>query len=96
MPIHYASILNQRSFVVLRGMYSRTETDFKSQVQQNSNMISRFGFSEANLQSNLRILYHNWDSVTAAIVVSHEVDKQECQEFLEQFKSFVEIQCLGK
>ena len=83
MPIHYGCILNQRNFVVLRGMYSRTETDFKSQVQQNSNAITRFGFSEAPLQSNLRILYHNWDSVTAAIVVSHEVDKQECGEFLE-------------
>ena len=59
-------------------MYERTATNFKTQVQQNSSRIQRFGYAEAQIEGNLRILYHNWDSVTAAIVISHEVDKQEC------------------
>ena len=59
-------------------MYERTATNFKTQVQQNSKSIQRFGYAEAQIEGNLRILYHNWDSITAAIVISHEVDKQEC------------------
>ena len=53
---------------------------------QNATYIKRFGYSEAPLESNLKILYHNWDTVTAAIVISHEIDRQECQEFVEHFK----------
>ena len=44
----------------------------------------------------LRILYHNWDTVTAALVISHEVDKQECMMFLEEFRQNVEAEVLGK
>ena len=41
-------------------------------------------------------MYHNWDSVTAAIVVSHEVDKQECMEFFESFRNYVQVNILGR
>ena len=58
--------------------------------------IKPFGYGEANLESNLRVLYHNWGTVTAAIVVSNEIDRQECQEFLENFKNFVDVSLLGK
>ena len=58
--------------------------------------IKPFGYGEANLESNLRVLYHNWGTVTAAIVVSNEIDRQECQEFLENFKNFVDVGLLGK
>ena len=44
----------------------------------------------------MRILYHNWGTVTSAIVVSHEVDRQECAEFCDQFKQYVEANLLGK
>ena len=97
MPIHYACILNCRSVIVLQGVYASTQTFFNTQVVQNSNRIVRFGFSEVPLKnSDLRIVYHNWDMVTAAIVASHEVDKQECGEFLENFKNHVESTALGK
>ena len=97
MPIHYASILNCRNVIVLQGVYASTQTFFNSQVIQNSNRIVRFGFSEAPLVgSDLRIVYHNWETVTAAIVVSHEVDKQEVGEFLENFKNHIEVTTLGK
>ena len=96
MPIHYACVLNQRTALVLHGVYKDTETIFKTQVLQNSNRIKRFSYSEAPLDNNLRIMYHNWDTVTAAIVVSHEVDQQECGEFLEQFKAHLEANVLGK
>ena len=97
MPIHYACILNCRNVIVLQGVYASTQTFFNSQVIQNSNRIVRFGFSEAPLaNSDLRIVYHNWETVTAAIVVSHEVDKQEVGEFLENFKNHVEMTALGK
>ena len=43
-----------------------------------------------HLDQRLRILYNNWDTVTATIVVSEEVDKQECHEFFGHFKNFVE------
>ena len=74
MPIHYACILNQRHTLVLQGVYSHTQTIFKTQVLQNTRSIKKFAFSEAPLENNLRIMFHNWDTVTAAIVVSHEVD----------------------
>ena len=41
-------------------------------------------------------MYYNWDTVTAAIVVSKEVDKQECGEFFDQFKQLVEVHILGR
>ena len=34
--------------------------------------------------------------MTAAIVMSHEVDRQECGEFLEQWKQHLEANVLGK
>ena len=83
MPIHYASILNRYKVVVLQGVYESTQTIFKTQVIQNAHVITQFGYNEAPLENNLRIMYHNWDMVTAAIVVSHEVDRQECGKFLE-------------
>lgn len=97
MPIHYACILNARKdVVVLQGVYERTQTIFKSQVMQNSNIIKQYQYTDCQTESNLQILYHNWDTVTAAIVYSREVDRQECQEFLEQFKNYVELNILGK
>lgn len=96
MPVHYACVLNARNVIVLQGVYERTQTIFKTQVIQNSNRIQRFGFAEAPIDATLRILYHNWDTATAAIVVSQEVDKQECSQFLDQFRSHVEYQMLGK
>lgn len=86
MPIHYACILNDRRAFVLHGMYERTQTIFKSQVIQNASVIQKYGYAEAPIESNLRILYHNWGTATSAIVVSHEVDRQECAEFCDQFK----------
>ena len=74
MPIHYACILSQRNVLVLQGVYSHTQTIFKTQVLQNTKHIKRFAFSEAHLENNLRIMFNNWDTVTAAIVISHEVD----------------------
>ena len=41
-------------------------------------------------------MYFNWDTITAAIVVSAEVDRQECGEFTDQFKQLVEVQILGR
>ena len=96
MPIHYASILSQRNVVVLQGVYATTQTSFKTQVVQYAQAIKPFGYGEAALQSNLRVLYHNWGTVTAAIVVSNEIDRQECQEFMENYKNFVETNLLGK
>ena len=97
MPIHYACILNnRRDVVVLQGVYNRTQTIFKSQVLQNSNRIKQYGYADAPTESDLMILYHNWDTVTAAIVYSREVDRQECQEFMEQFKNYVEVNMLGR
>ena len=96
MPIHYACILNQRNVLVLQGVYSHTQTIFKTQVLQNTKNIKRFAFSEAHLENNLRIMFNNWDTVTAAIVISHEVDQQECGEFLENFKTYIETNVLGK
>ena len=65
--------------------------------------IKKYAYSEAEVDGTnqpasqkLRIQYHNWDTATAAIVISHEVDKQEVQQFLEQFKIDVETQVLGK
>ena len=63
---------------------------------QHVNRIQRFGYSEITIEGNLRILFHNWDMVTAGIVISHEVDKQECMQFLENFKHDVETQMLGR
>ena len=83
MPVHYACILNFRNQLVIHGVSEKTQTIFKTQVIQNVNRIIRFGFSEVPIESNLRILFHNWDTVTAAIVVGLEVDRQECGEFLE-------------
>ena len=97
MPIHYACVLNARFNVVLQGMYEKTATNFKPQVTQNANRIQRFQYSEVPLpQTNLKIMYHNWDTATAAMVVSHEVDRQECGEFMEQFKLHIEQTVLGK
>ena len=96
MPIHYASVLNCRNVIVLQGVYASTQTFFNTQVIQNSSRITRFGFSEAPLgNSDLKIVYHNWDTVTAAIVVSLEVDRQETGEFLENLKNHVEMTLLG-
>ena len=39
MPIHYACVLNARNTIVLKGMYERTQTDFKTQVAQSSHRI---------------------------------------------------------
>ena len=96
MPIHYACVLNARNTVVLQGVYEKTQTIFKTQVLQHANRSQRYGFSEAMLESNLKILYHNWDTATAAIVFSNEVDRQECGAFLEEFRSHVETHILGK
>ena len=96
MPIHYAAILSKNKEVVLQGMYENSQTSFKTQVVQNSAAIKLYGYSEAGLENKLKILYHNWDTVTAAIVISHEIDRQECQEFLEHFKQMVESKILGK
>ena len=51
---------------------------------------------EAQLPDNLKILYQNWGTVSAAIVISHEIDRQECQEFIEHFKQMLESKILGK
>ena len=75
MPIHYACVLNKRNVLVLQGVYEKSQTIFKTQVLANTQYIKRFAYSEAPLESNLRIMYHNWDTVTAAIVVSIEVDQ---------------------
>ena len=75
MPIHYASVINNRNVIVLQGCYEQSQTIFKSQVISNSKIIKRYGYAEAPIEGNLRILYHNWDMVTAAIVISQEVDK---------------------
>ena len=96
MPIHYACVLNSRNVVVLQGVYEKSGTIFRTQVVQNANRIQRYSYTEAALDSNLRILYHNWDTATAAIVISHEVDKQECGQFLENFKNNVEVHILGR
>ena len=96
MPIHYASILNARNTLVLQGVYERTQTIFKTQVIQNAYQIKRFGFSKVPLDQTLYIMFQNWDSITAAIVVSNEVDLQECGEFLDAFKNHVEVNMLGK
>ena len=96
MPVHYACILNFRNQLVIHGVSEKTQTIFKTQVIQNVNRIQRFGFSEVPIESNLRILFHNWDSVTAAIVVGQEVDRQECGEFLEQFQQHVSANILGE
>ena len=86
MPIHYACILSNNKEVVLQGMYAKSQTNFKTQVVQNSGVIQQYRYSEAQLPDNLKILYQNWDTVSAAIVISHEIDRQECQEFIEHFK----------
>ena len=96
MPIHYASILSQRNEVVLQGMYAQSQTSFKTQVIQNSGVIQQYRYSEAQLPDNLKILYQNWGTVSAAIVISHEIDRQECQEFIEHFKQMLESKILGK
>ena len=75
MPIHYACILNARNNVVLQGVYESTQTIFKSQILQNSRIITRFQFKEATISDGLRVLYWNWDTITAAIVIDNVVDK---------------------
>ena len=96
-PIHYASLLNGRNVVVLQGVNASSQTNFKKQVEQNAEEIKHFGYSEVGDQeSNLKIMYYNWDTVTAAIVVSLHIDRQECQEFFVHFKQFIEANLLGK
>ena len=95
MPIHYASILNSRNVVVLEGVDGRTQTKFTTKVVTNAAAIQRFGYAEVPIEGDMQILYHNWDTVTAAIVASKEVDKQELCAFIEKFKNDVETQVLG-
>lgn len=96
MPIHYACILSTQKNVVLQGMYSQTVTNFRTQIVQYAGAIKEYQYSEQPLQNNLRILYHNMGAITQAIVISNEIDRQECSEFLERFKYYVDTELLGK
>ena len=59
MPIHYASILNQRNVVVLQGVYAKTQTIFKTHVIQYANVITKFATKQVQIDERLSIVYKN-------------------------------------
>ena len=46
MPIHYASIMNKHSKVVLQGFEEKSQTTFKNQVVDRAGMIKPYAYSE--------------------------------------------------
>lgn len=92
MPILYVALLNKRYEIVLQGVYKRGGSNFKTSVtnQSYTSKIQLYGTNQIFLDEKLTLIYRNQDSVTAAIVITKEIDLFECGQFFEAF--FVQIE----
>ena len=74
MPIYYAALLNKRDQVVLQGIYKSGGSNFKTSVANFTHQIRKPGTKMVALDDKLILVYRNQDSVTAAVVITKEID----------------------
>ena len=61
-----------------------------------SRVVQQFRTTQIQLDQTLTIVYRNVGSVTYAIVISKDIDLQECGNFFDAFQPFVENNILAK
>ena len=95
MPIHYAALLNIQNIVVLQGSHHRGN-NYKKHVEQHSSKFKKpYFIEELQLDDRLNLVYTGTkETVTAALVTTKEVDKQEFIAFFECFFKFIESDIL--
>ena len=74
MPIHYVALLNRREEVVLQGIYKSGGSNFKTSVVKFTSQIRQHGTKMISLDDKLILVYRNQEAVTAAIVITKEID----------------------
>ena len=74
MPIHYVALLNRREDVVLQGIYKSGGSNFKTSVTKFTSQIRQHGTKMISLDDKLILVYRNHEAVTAAIVITKEID----------------------
>ena len=74
MPIHYVALLNRREEVVLQGVYKSGGSNFKTSVVKFTSQIRPHGTKMISLDDKLILVYRNQEAVTAAIVITKEID----------------------